>query len=249
MPVRQGKMFKSPESAPKFGRTTATIKYRFEAVDFAISHVYTQETAVDWLHGRTTILGLKGLVRSLKIDLHQRSEEISLQIKELGTKRVYHKKFYHREVQADGLEVRMIAASFRNMAKQAAAESVGDFDTSSAAMEDSGREVSWMESIPSLPAEEQAQWEHADDFHDLGFNRLGDLEIIKVVPLIRTPLLSYTHNTASKNKHADIVPNRPKSKKNTPRASKFGNEPSHRCLNAAPCKTLADSSLLLCANL
>lgn len=230
LPIRQGGIFHSPPPAPKFGRTTATIKYRFDVAPFFVAHTYRQEAAVDWHLGQTTVLGGKVKFNSAKIDLHQRTEEFVLQRRELGSKRIYHKKFYRAQIHGDDVDARLIAARFLSPMKQLVAEETDWFDAGSASAEESGRETSWIDSIPSLSGEDRSQWENQDDFDDLGAEPLGEPDIIKIIPLMSSPACTYSMQpvdfvTSSKSQHSRPVP-----KGSVARSSKFGDELSHVCL-------------------
>lgn len=246
LPVRTGKVFHSPAPAPKFGRATATLKYRFDVQPFFGVHTYRQEAAVDWLLGKTTVLGMKIRFDALKIDLHQRTEEFTLQRKELGSKRVYHKKFYRAEVHGHDVDARLVAARFNNPIKSIVAEASGFIDTASAALDDTGRETSWIDSIPSLSHRERAQWENYEDFTDLGPNSLGDDELIKIVPLMASPACTYDMQPVPLMSSHQSNLGRPPPRDSAPRSSKFGYEGSHTCLvGGAPSEAFARWTFLI----
>lgn len=230
LPIRTGKAFRSPEPAPKFGRATATLKYRFDVQPFAVVHTYRQEAAVDWHMGKTTVLGMKIRFEALKIDLHQRTEEFTLQRKELGSKRIYHKKFYRAEVHGDDVDARLVTARFDNPIKSIVAVDSDFIDNANPNLDETGRETSWIDTIPALHSRDKALWENYEDFTDLGPNSLGDVDVIKVVPLMASPACTYDMQPVPLVSSHQSNLGRPAPKDSAPRSSKFGYELSHICL-------------------
>ncbi|KAH8928385.1 hypothetical protein BT69DRAFT_1329595 [Atractiella rhizophila] len=75
LPIRQGSKFPGSAESAKFGRHCGTIKYSFRLAPIFVSHTFRQEDDKDWAQGVTTVLGLKGRMESLRVDLHQRMQE------------------------------------------------------------------------------------------------------------------------------------------------------------------------------
>ncbi|BGP51898.1 Protein SABRE [Rhodotorula kratochvilovae] len=240
LPVRQGKLFPSAQApSPKFGRHTATIKYRFSLAPLFISHTYRQETWAEWQRGETTVLGLKGKIGRFNVDLHQREQEMVIRRPEMSeSKTVKHKAFYMAEIDLDALDLRTITAVFSEPIKADVAPA--DVDPE----EDATPPPSYDDYVV---AEEDLEWVNLNDFHDSTYTMpIEDEPRIRIMPFMVCPRFTYyRHKDSAPTKDADDAseseetptpPERPK--------SKFGNEFSHTCLMGRATDTVmfADST-------
>ncbi|GJN94531.1 hypothetical protein Rhopal_007614-T1 [Rhodotorula paludigena] len=227
LPIRQGKLFPRAQApSPKFGRHTATIKYRFSLAPLFIAHTYRQDTWAEWSRGETTVLGMKGKIGRFNVDLHQRTQEMVIRRDEMSeSKTVKHKAFYMAEVDMDVLDLRCISALFQEPIKAQVAPADADAD-------EEANPPPVYESY-GASSEDQA-WIDYNDFHDAIYTMpLEEEPAIRILPFMVCPRFTYyRHKDAAPTKDADDeVP--PEDERSTPPErpkSKFGNELSHICL-------------------
>lgn len=227
LPIRQGKLFPSAQPpSPKFGRHTATIKYRFALAPLFISHTYRQHDWEEWRNGETSVLGLKGKIGRFNVDLHQRAQEMVIRRPEMSeSKHVTHKVFYMAEVDVDSVDLRAIMAVFDEPEKaEFAPAEVGD-------EEEAAPKPDFDE---FLVTEEEREWVNVDDFKDsVGSWPFAGEPRIHLLPFMMCPRFTYYRHKDAGAPPADeseagagdspaTPPDRP--------ASKFGDEASHTCL-------------------
>lgn len=228
LPIRQGQLFPGDQGrSPKFGRHTATIKYRCDLAPMSLCHSYQQEAAQDWTRGVTAVVAMKGKVDSIKIDLHQREEEQLVRRPQFGdTKTAMHKNFYLAEIHCEGLDLRALSALFADPEKQQVAESLYSDLTS---LEDDLE----MNEEPKPLTDEELEWIDMDDFRDLGPSHADLNPSIRLIPVLTCPMLTYYRQPASGN--VAVAPEGADAESQAPEGadvtrSKFGDEGSHTCL-------------------
>lgn len=228
LPIRQGKLFPSAQPpSPKFGRHTATIKYRFALAPLFISHTYRQHDWEEWRNGETSVLGLKGKIGRFNVDLHQRAQEMVIRRPEMSeSKHVTHKVFYMAEVDVDSVDLRAIMAVFDEPEKaEFAPAEVGDADEEAAPKPDFDE---------FLVTEEEREWVNVDDFKDsVGSWPFAGEPRIHLLPFMMCPRFTYYRHkeagappTDEREAGASDSPATPPDRP----ASKFGDEASHTCL-------------------
>lgn len=219
LPVRHGRLFPTVQPpSKKFGKHTATIKYRIQLAPVYIAHTYKQETWQDWRDGMTTVLGLKGRIGAFNVDLHQREQEERTWSEPLKTTRKrLHKAFNRAEIDCKEIDARVIAARFRDDRKAEIDTGVEHEDTDMADLLGLG------EDIP----DEDLPWIDLDDFRDLGVHFCDQYPQMRITPCFRSPRLTYSRfsqaNVFSQSPEEDAIDGGPK-------PSKFGSEPTHTCL-------------------
>ncbi|BGP27835.1 hypothetical protein Rt10032_c13g5178 [Rhodotorula toruloides] len=236
LPIRQGKLFPSAQApSPKFGRHTATIKYRFSLAPLFISHTYRQDNWQDWARGETTVLGIKAKVGRFNVDLHQRAQEMVIRRPEMSeTKTVTHKVFYMAEVDLDSLDLRTITAIFREPEKAELAPP--DIDP-----EDDVSPARTYDDF--LLSEDDQDWVNLNDYHDSIYTMPVEEEPrMRIMPFIICPRFTYyrhkyatlskdwTEENGLSNGDADVPTEKPK--------TKFGDEKSHTCLMGCATDTI-----------
>lgn len=165
LPIRTGTLFPSPQPpSKKFGRHTATIKYRLDIASLYLAHTYRQDSAADWPRGLTTVLGVKGRVGHLRIDLHQRAQEETIQRSERRgrdeTTTVQHKRFYEAEIDAIDIQACVLHATFHDPIKALVPRFEGHHDDDDPSINLPGEHE---------PFEHRDEWIDADDYNDVGF--------------------------------------------------------------------------------
>ncbi|KAJ5648160.1 hypothetical protein N7490_004532 [Penicillium lividum] len=80
LPVRQGPLFPGiTKTSKKFNRHLATVKYKVLLAPLFVAHIYKHKDREDYGEDAVTATGLKVRLDSLKLDVHQRREQIKTQ--------------------------------------------------------------------------------------------------------------------------------------------------------------------------
>lgn len=118
LPIRQGNLW--PGARPpseKFGRHLATMKYRLCLDNLSIAHTYKQDSLEFWANSEIPAVGVKAHVKSLRVDLHQRDQEIRTRTQSgdepASLKFIRTKAIYAAEVSVTDLYMRSVVAIFR----------------------------------------------------------------------------------------------------------------------------------------
>lgn len=114
LPIRQGRMWPSSRPASeKFGRHLATLKYRIQIKNLALSHAYKQDSLESIAKGDIPVVGVKGVINSFAADFHQRDQEVQIyDSKREQMRSIRSKPMYTAEVAMDSLDLRCILAIF-----------------------------------------------------------------------------------------------------------------------------------------
>ncbi|KAH8922727.1 hypothetical protein BT69DRAFT_216657 [Atractiella rhizophila] len=216
LPIRQGSKFPGSAESAKFGRHCGTIKYSFRLAPIFVSHTFRQEDDKDWAQGVTTVLGLKGRMESLRVDLHQRMQEECVH-REARKEHVLvmRKPFYYAEVNCKEIDLRLINASFHEPERsQALREDVPNWDMGVLEDVNSSRET-------DILREDEPWWE-MEDYNELGYEkftgRFRSRQILKVLTAPRFTFYKHLPNREDEDDAESIL------------VSKFGDEPTHSCL-------------------
>lgn len=113
LPVRQGRVFPQITSAkkPKFGQHLATIKYRFNIEPLVATHMYHQLLKHDLCHGIRTHVGVRAHIGVIGLDIHQRMEE-SVYRRGEQVLRSFHKPLYELEAEVRDVCMHVLGARF-----------------------------------------------------------------------------------------------------------------------------------------
>ncbi|KAJ5585051.1 uncharacterized protein N7459_004851 [Penicillium hispanicum] len=80
LPVRQGPLWPGvTKTSKKFNRHLATVKYKLLLAPLFVAHIYKHKDREDYAEDAVTATGLKVRLDSLKLDVHQRREQIKTQ--------------------------------------------------------------------------------------------------------------------------------------------------------------------------
>lgn len=225
LPIRQGSLFPfSPPPSKKFGRSLATIKYRFDIHDLHIAHLYPQYSQKEWLNGIETAVGLKGHIARFQADIHQREQfQIKKHLKLGTTQLVKHKAIYAAETIFFDTEVVAVRAVFDTPVKQS-------LETE----EDNAGEASFNSrgvNAKDLP-DHAAKWFNIDDYVDTDVRPLDDNPLVEFYTVLTAPLCRYSRYIPALMVSSRVIDNLKAGKFDATEsfASKFGREPSHRCL-------------------
>jgi hypothetical protein len=225
LPIRQGSLFPfSPPPSKKFGRSLATIKYRFDIHDLHIAHVYPQYSQNEWLNGLETAVGLKGHIARFQADIHQREQfQIKKHLKLGTTQLVKHKAVYAAETIFFDTEVIAVRAVFDSPVKRSletTKDNAGEAPFSSRGVH--AKDLS----------DQDAKWFNIDDYVDTNVRPLDDNPLVEFYTVLTAPLCRYSRYIPALMVSSKVIDNLKAGKFDATEsfASKFGREPSHRCL-------------------
>ncbi|KAG9055730.1 hypothetical protein FS842_001402 [Serendipita sp. 407] len=211
LPIRQGKMW--PDKRPpseKLGRHLATLKYRIVLDNLAISHTYKQDSQDSWAHGEVPVVGVKALVNSLRVDLHQRDQEIRSHGKDGSLKFTRTKSLYGAEVNMTELFMRAVVAIYREPDLQfAASHTSADYESP------------YTIAPPASPSDEAFD---NDDYTELDWLPTDRMPKFYMGEVASCPEFSFVKKIEILRQPSDD-PTLGVSK-----MSKFGSEDSHTCL-------------------
>lgn len=222
LPIRQGKLFPlNRPSSKKFGRSLATIKYRFDIAPLFISHIYPQYSKDDWIQGRGTSLGLKARIERFQADAHQREQKKVVRNDALARVAVIkHKPFYAADIFLDDVKLRAVRSVFhepeRNICDMTPDDHTGERPSQRA----------------SDLTKEDREWYAYDDYVDTDSRPTDDNPHIEMHDIGDCPKFHYSKWKLAFGSPQDMLDlmNRGEWRDPDMEASKFGREPSHYCL-------------------
>jgi hypothetical protein len=210
LPIRQGRMWPSSRPAPeKFGRHLATLKYRLQIKNLALSHTYKQGSLENTAKGDIPVVGVKGVINSFAADFHQRDQEVQIyDYKRERMRFIRSKPMYTAEIAMDGLDLRCILAMFSETPVEILAQA-------------NSYESPYVK-IPFLASTEDPTFD-PDDFVEVDWKPLeGDDPRYFVGEIVNCPTFAFF-------KRVEQVAS-PGDPGTYTELSKFGDEPTHRCL-------------------
>lgn len=217
LPIRQGKLWPGPaKSNKKFGRHLATIKYQVLLSPLYMSHIYKHKDAEDYSSGVVSSTGLKIRLDSFMVDLHQRREEFTNNVKG-DNKQTTTSAMRFNQAQLDFIhaDVRAVSSSIGGTNKDDLDEATEDVV------------ASYQESAPSVDLsrftipDNDLGWIDMDDFVELDWILPSESNPdTKILPLAFAPRFTYFRQTD----HGDNISG------DTMRSSRFGSEDTHFCV-------------------
>lgn len=224
LPIRQGALFpSSPPKSKKFGRSLATIKYRFDIHDLYISHVYPQYSSKEWANGLESTVGIKLHIARFQADMHQREQFQIRRSDALGVTTPTHKAFYAGEVVLTDTKIKAIRAVFDSPVGRS-------LKTLDAPNTDP---PAWCRGTSAKKLQGQdASWFHVDDYVDTDVRPVDDNPVIELYTFLTTPLCRYSRYIPALRVSSEVIKKLKAGKLDATEtsASKFGREPSHKCL-------------------
>lgn len=223
LPIRQGALFpSSPPKSKKFGRSLATIKYRFDIHDLYISHIYPQYSSQEWATGIESTVGVKLHIARFQADLHQREQFQIRRSDALGVTTPTHKAFYAGEVILTDIKVKAIRAVFDSPAGQPFKSA--DHSTES---------PTWCRGTHAKKLQgHDADWFHVDDYVDTDVRPVDDNPLVELHTYLSAPLCRYSRYIPALRVSSEVIAKLKAGKLDVTEtfASKFGRELSHKCL-------------------
>ena len=216
LPVRQGPLWPGvTKTAKKFARHLATVKYKLLLAPLFVSHMYKHKDYEEFAENEVTATGLKVRLDSLKLDVHQRREQV----------RTLHRGPLKQQ-QASAMRIHkaqldLLSADFR-------AVSASIFGTNADDLESKSDDVlpSLLQPMPSADLsrftipDHNLDWIDMDDFVELDWILPQDSNPpTQILPLAFTPRFTYFRQTDHGQAASDETG-----------FSKFGDEPTHECV-------------------
>lgn len=211
-PIRQGSLFPHMiQNKNKFGRSLFTIKYQLHLAPLTATHVYRHSTAEDdiGIHSTATFTGLKGRVKCLKIDLHQKRIKLTHTNEKLNrSKPVWKFRMSTGEFDCEGTDIRLISTVF----DEASVEK--DLALRLGLRCENGQSKNQQHDDKSKKISE---WFDFEDYVDLNQVSLESSDPLKIeaMPFMSSPRISYFRKMNDDGYHVPYP---------------FGGEPSHSCL-------------------
>ncbi|EDO19591.1 hypothetical protein Kpol_1018p128 [Vanderwaltozyma polyspora DSM 70294] len=210
-PIRQGSLFPHMiQNRNKFGRSLFTIKYQLNLAPLTVTHVYRHATAEDdnGIHSSATFTGLKGKIKSLRVDLHQKRIKLTHTNEKLNrSKPVWKLRMSLGEIDCQEADVRIISTVFDEAAiEKTLASRLGLRCRDQATSYDKVSEDVYF-----------YDWYDFEDYVDLDQVSLQSTLPVKIetIPLLSSPRISYFRKMNDDGYYVKYP---------------FGNEHSHSCI-------------------
>ncbi|GES60060.1 mitochondrial protein from FMP27-domain-containing protein [Aspergillus terreus] len=216
LPVRQGPLWPGiTKTSKKFNRHLATVKYKLLLAPLFVAHIYKHKDREDYAEDVVTATGLKVRLDSLKLDVHQRRE----QIKTLAKGHLKQTKASAMRINQAELDLQ--AADFRAVSASIEGTNLDDIENNQDDIISS-----FQQPVPSVDLsrftipDQNLDWIDMDDFVELDWILPQESNPrTQILPLAFTPRFTYFRQTD----HGDIDPEETG-------YSTFGNEPTHDCV-------------------
>lgn len=216
LPVRQGPLWPGiTKTSKKFNRHLATVKYKLLLAPLFVAHMYKHKDREDYAEDVVTATGLKVRLDSLKLDLHQRREQIKTQAKG----RIKQTKASAMRINQTQLDLQ--AADFRAVSASIEGTNAKDIEKNTDDVISSFQQpVAAVDLSRFTIPDENLDWIDMDDFVELDWILPQESNPrTQILPLAFTPRSTYFRQTD----HGQVGPDETG-------FSTFGNEPTHECV-------------------
>lgn len=216
LPVRQGPLWPGiTKTSKKFNRHLATIKYKLLLAPLFVAHIYKHKDREDYTEDVVTATGLKVRLDSLKLDVHQRREQIKTQAK--GPAR--QTKVSAMRINQTQLDLQ--AADFRAVSASIEGTSGDDIERNTDDIISSFQQPLAPVDLSRFTIPDQnLDWIDMDDFVELDWILPQESNPrTQILPLAFTPRSTYFRQTD----HGQADPDKTG-------FSPFGDEPTHECV-------------------
>ncbi|KAL2837853.1 mitochondrial protein from FMP27-domain-containing protein [Aspergillus pseudoustus] len=216
LPVRQGRLWPGiTKTNKKFNRHLATIKYKLLLAPLFVAHIYKHKDPEDYAEDVVTATGLKVRLDSLKLDIHQRREQIKTPSKgRLRQPQASAIRIYKAELDLQAADFRAVSASIEGTNMDDIEKKRDDILSS------------FQQPLPPVDLsrftipDQNLDWVDMDDFVELDWILPQESNPrTKILPLAFTPRFTYFRQTD----HGQITPGQTG-------YSSFGNEDTHVCV-------------------
>ncbi|PKY05563.1 hypothetical protein P168DRAFT_317084 [Aspergillus campestris IBT 28561] len=216
LPVRQGPLWPGiTKTSKKFNRHLATVKYKVLLAPLFVAHIYKHKDREDYAEDVVTATGLKVRLDSLKLDLHQRRE----QIKTLAKGRL--KQTQASAMRINQAQLDLQAADFRAVSASIEGTNFDDIEQNKDDIISSFQQpVASVDLSKFTIPDQNLDWVDMDDFVELDWILPQESNPrTQILPLAFTPCFTYFRETD----HGGIMPDQTG-------YSTFGHEPTHDCV-------------------
>ncbi|BDD55258.1 hypothetical protein MAP00_000800 [Monascus purpureus] len=216
LPVRQGSLWPGiTKTSKKFARHLATVKYKLLFAPLFVAHIYKHKDREEYSEDVVTATGLKVRLDSLKLDVHQRRE----QIRTLAKGRLRQQKASAMRINQAQLD--LLAADFRAVSASIGGTNVDDIETKTDDVISSFQQpVASVDLSRFTIPDHNLDWIDMDDFVELDWILPQESNPrTQILPLAFTPRFTYFRQTD----HGEASPD-------DTGFSKFGDEPTHMCV-------------------
>lgn len=216
LPVRQGPIWPGvTKTSKKFNRHLATVKYKILLAPLFIAHIYKHKDREDYSEDCVTATGIKVRLDCLKLDIHQRREQIKTQARGRSKQtRTSAMRINQAQIDMQSADFRAVSASIEGTNSEDVERTKDDIISSfqrPAASVDLSRFT-----IP----DHNLDWVDMDDFVEPDWILPQESNPrTQILPLAFTPRFTYFRNTD----HCDVGPDETG-------YSSFGDEPTHECV-------------------
>ncbi|CAG8903595.1 unnamed protein product [Penicillium egyptiacum] len=216
LPVRQGPLWPGvTKTSKKFNRHLATVKYKILLAPLFVAHIYKHKDREDYAERVVTATGLKVRLDCLKLDIHQRREQIKTQAGERSKQtRTSAMRINQAQIDMQSADFRAVSASIEGTTPEDVERSRDDILSS------------FQQPVPSVDLsrftipDHNLDWVDMDDFVEPDWILPQESNPrTQILPLAFTPRFTYFRNTD----HCDIGPDETG-------YSTFGHEPTHECV-------------------
>lgn len=216
LPVRQGPLWPGITKTPKkFNRHLATVKYKLLFAPLFVAHIYKHKDREDYGEDTVTSTGLKVRLDSLKLDVHQRREQIYTQAKGPS------KQSKASAMRINQAQLDLLAADFRAVSAKIAGTNAEDVEQNSHDVISTFQQpVASVDLSRFTIPDQNLDWIDMDDFVELDWILPQESNPrTQILPLAFTPRFTYFRQTD----HGQVSPDENG-------YSPFGNEPTHECV-------------------
>ncbi|KAI2723184.1 hypothetical protein DTO039G3_1531 [Penicillium roqueforti] len=216
LPVRQGSLWPGvTKTAKKFNRHLATVKYKILLAPLFVAHMYKHKDREDYEERAVVATGLKVRLDCLKLDIHQRREQIKTQAGGRSKQtRTTAMRINQAQIDMQSADFRAVSASIEGTTPEDVERNKDDILSS------------FQQPVPSVDLsrftipDHNLDWVDMDDFVEPDWILPQESNPrTQILPLAFTPRFTYFRNTD----HCDIGPDETG-------YSPFGDEPTHECV-------------------
>ncbi|GLB07256.1 hypothetical protein AtubIFM57258_002585 [Aspergillus tubingensis] len=216
LPVRQGPLWPGiTKTSKKFNRHLATVKYQLLFAPLFVAHIYKHKDREDYAEDVVTATGIKVRLDSLKLDVHQRREEV----KTLAKGRLKQTKASAMRINQAELDLQ--SADFRAVSASIEGTNLDDIEQNKDDIISSFQQpVASVDLSRFTIPDQNLDWIDMDDFVELDWILPQESNPrTQILPLAFTPRFTYFRQTD----HGQTAPDETG-------YSTFGDEPTHECV-------------------
>ncbi|KAJ5611794.1 hypothetical protein N7528_008899 [Penicillium herquei] len=216
LPVRQGALFPGvTKTSKKFNRHLATVKYKILLAPLFVAHIYKHKDREDYSEDAVTATGLKVRLDSLKLDVHQRREQVRTQARGRSKQTKTSAMRIHQAL------IDLQSADFRAVSATIEGTSAEDIEkTKDDIISTFQQPVASVDLSRFTIPDQNLDWIDMDDFVEPDWILPQESNPrTQILPLAFTPRFTYFRQTD----HGEIDPEETG-------YSTFGHEPTHECV-------------------